>query len=54
MGFSLTDLIAKPLLARYTGGEATRRYYQDADIRAVFVKIALGQKRALLALAIGS
>jgi len=28
------------LLMRYSGGEATRRYYQDAAIRAVFEKIA--------------
>ena len=39
---------------KYTGGEATRRYYQDAAIRAVFEKIARGEKRALLALATGS
>src|SRR5271157_2917663 len=35
-GFSLSDPEAKPLLIRYTGGEATRRYYQDAAIRATF------------------
>ncbi len=45
---------ARPLLARYAGGEATRRYYQDAAIRAVLEKIARGEKRALLALATGS
>ncbi|HLJ26764.1 MAG TPA: DEAD/DEAH box helicase family protein [Candidatus Angelobacter sp.] len=59
LGFSLSDAAAKPLLARYTGGEATRRYYQDAAIRAVLEKIALcertGQpKRALLSLATGA
>lgn len=59
MGFSLSDPVAKPLLARYPGGEATRRYYQDAAIRAVLEKIArcdkTGQpKRALLSLATGS
>ncbi len=54
MGFSLADPIAKPLLTRYSGGEATRRYYQDAAIRAVLEKIAQGQNRALLALATGS
>jgi type I restriction enzyme R subunit len=58
VGFSLADA-ARPLLARYAGGEATRRYYQDAAIRAVFEKIArcelTGQpKRALLSLATGS
>jgi hypothetical protein len=30
VGFSLADPAARPLLARYVGGEATRRYYQDA------------------------
>jgi len=59
VGFSLTDPAARPLLARYTGGEATRRYYQDAAIRAVLEKIArcdkTGEpKRALLSLATGS
>jgi len=54
MGFSLESLAAKPLLTRYSGGEATRRYYQDAAIRAVLEKIAKGQKKALLALATGS
>lgn len=54
MGFSLESNKAQPLLARYIGGEATRRYYQDAAIRAVFEKIASGEKRALLSLATGS
>lgn len=59
MGFSLADPVAAPLLARYPGGEATRRYYQDAAIRAVLEKVArcekTGQpKRALLSLATGS
>jgi len=59
VGFSLEDPAARPLITRYSGGEATRRYYQDAAIRAVLEKIArcerLGQpKRALLALATGS
>jgi type I restriction enzyme R subunit len=58
-GFSLEDPAARPLLTRYAGGEATRRYYQDAAIRAVFEKIArcdrTGEpKRALLSLATGS
>jgi len=58
-GFCLSDQAAKPLLMRYPGGEATRRYYQDAAIRAVLEKIARcnrdGQpKRALLPLATGS
>lgn len=59
MGFSLSDPAALPLLARYAGGEATRRYYQDAAIRAVFEKIAQAEKaccprRALLSLATGA
>lgn len=54
LGFKLDHDAARPLLVRYAGGEATRRYYQDAAIRAVLEKIAQGEKRALLALATGS
>ena len=54
LGFSLTDPIANALLMQYTGGEATRRYYQDAAIRAVLEKIAIGKNRALLSLATGA
>ena len=55
MGFSLESELAKPMLSRYSGGEATRRYYQDAAIRAALEKIAKGkEKKALLALATGS
>ena len=54
MGFSLDDPAARPLLVPYPGGETSRRYYQDAAIRAVLEKIARGEKRALLALATGS
>lgn len=54
MGFSLASEPAKPLLIRYLGGEATRRYYQDAAIRAVLEKLARGEKRALLTLATGA
>jgi type I restriction enzyme R subunit len=59
LGFELSDQAARPLLVRYTGGEATRRYYQDAAIRATLEKIAqcdrTGKpKRALLSLATGS
>lgn len=53
-GFSLDAPAAKPLLTRYAGGEATRRYYQDAAIRAVLEKVARGEKRALLSLATGA
>jgi type I restriction enzyme R subunit len=59
MGFSLTDPEAQPLLARYPGGEATRRYYQDAAIRAALEKVARSRRkgepgRALLSLATGA
>ncbi|HEV8375271.1 MAG TPA: DEAD/DEAH box helicase family protein [Candidatus Polarisedimenticolia bacterium] len=54
MGFRLDDESAKPLLTRYVGGEATRRYYQDAAIRAVLEKLARGEKKALLSLATGA
>jgi type I restriction enzyme R subunit len=59
VGFSLSDPGARPLLARYTGGEATRRYYQDAAIRAVLEKVARCERtgeprRALLSLATGA
>jgi type I restriction enzyme, R subunit len=54
MGFSLESQSAKPLLVRYQGGEATRRYYQDAGIRAMLEHIAKGEKRALLSLATGA
>jgi type I restriction enzyme R subunit len=54
MGFKLDSPGARPLLTRYTGGEATRRYYQDAAIRAVLEKLARGEKRALLTLATGA
>src|SRR3990172_9055043 len=54
MGFSLESQTAKPLLVKYQGGEATRRYYQDAAIRAVLEHIAKGNKKALLSLATGS
>ncbi|HET9110257.1 MAG TPA: DEAD/DEAH box helicase family protein, partial [Ktedonobacterales bacterium] len=54
MGFRLTDEAARPLLTPYAGGEDARRYYQDAAIRAVFEKLARGEKRALLSLATGA
>ncbi len=59
MGFSLESPAARPLLTRYAGGEGTRRYYQDAAIRAVLEKVArcklAGEPgRALLSLATGS
>lgn len=45
---------ARALLTPYRGGEGVRRYYQDAAIRAVFEKVARGEKRALLTLATGA
>src|SRR5881628_613905 len=54
MGFGLESPLARPLLMRYPGGEGTRRYYQDAAIRAVLEKLARGERRALLSLATGS
>ncbi|MDP2895066.1 MAG: DEAD/DEAH box helicase family protein [bacterium] len=58
MGFNLESPAARPLLQPYPGGEGTRRYYQDAAIRAVMEKIARcdtagGLKRALLPMATG-
>lgn len=54
-GFDLESENARPLLIPYAGGEATRRYYQDAAIRATFEKLALpGENRALLSLATGA
>jgi len=53
-GFSLATTGAKPLLVPYPGGEASRRYYQDAAIRAALEKIAQGKNRLLLFLATGT
>ncbi|MDQ6894205.1 MAG: DEAD/DEAH box helicase family protein [Acidobacteriota bacterium] len=53
-GFSLESPAAKPLLIPYPGGEAQRRYYQDAAIRAVLEKLAVGKKHALISLATGA
>jgi len=53
-GFSLADDAARPLVTRYAGGEGSRRYYQDAAIRATLEKIAAGETRALLSLATGA
>ena len=54
MEFSLEAPEARPLVTRYAAGEATRRYYQDAAIRAVLEKLARKQRRGLLSLATGS
>lgn len=54
VGFSLEVTSAKPFLVPYPGGEASRRYYQDAAIRAALEKIAQGRNRILLFLATGT
>lgn len=59
MGYSLESSSAAPMLTRYSEGEGTRRYYQDAAIRATLEKIAQAEEngetaRALLALATGA
>ena len=54
LGISLGSKEATSLLVAYPGGEASRRYYQDAAIRAALGKIAYGKKRILLFLATGS
>ena len=55
VGFGLDAPAARPLVTRYAGGEeGTRRYYQDAAVRAVLEKLARGDKRALLSLATGA
>jgi len=58
MGFTLESPAARPLLQPYAGGEGTRRYYQDAAIRAVMEKLVKCEgtgepTRALLAMATG-
>ena len=53
-GFSLDAKAALPLLKPYRRGESSRRYYQDAAIRATLEKIATGENRALLRMATGS
>lgn len=54
MGFSLASPEARPLITPYKSGDAQRRYYQDAAIRAVLERIAQGGRRALLTLATGT
>ncbi len=54
MGISLESQNVRPLLVPYPGGEASRRYYQDAAIRAALENIAQGKKHLLLFLATGS
>lgn len=66
VGFNLNDEAAKPLLIPYQGGDSSRRYYQDAAVRATLEKLARVEalitqddakptdRRALLSLATGS
>ena len=54
LDISLDSGVAMAFLVPYVGGEASRRYYQDAAIRAALEKIAQGKKRLLLYLATGS
>jgi type I restriction enzyme, R subunit len=54
MGFSLASAEARPLITPYKSGDAQRRYYQDAAIRAVLERVARGGRRALLTLATGT
>jgi len=53
-GIDLDSAAAKPLVTPYHGGETSRRYYQDAAIRAVLERLAKGERRALLSLATGA
>ncbi len=53
-GIDLGSAAAKPLVTPYRGGETSRRYYQDAAIRAVLERLARGERRALLSLATGA
>lgn len=53
-GFSLDSPAAQPLLVPYPDGEANRRYYQDAAIRATLERLAAGENRVLLSLATGA
>ena len=54
MRINLADPRALGLLTMYRHGEAGRRYYQDAAIRAVLEKVARGDNRALIAVATGA
>ena len=59
IGVSLSDPVASPLTVPYSNGDSSRRYYQDAAIRAALEKIAYDAKinkpaRILLNLATGA
>ena len=53
-GFTLDTPGARALLVPYPGGDTSRRYYQDAAIRAALEKMACGENRVLLSLATGA
>jgi len=53
-GFTLDSPTARPLFVPYKGGEAVRRYYQDAAVRACLEKVANGGTRVLLPMATAS
>jgi len=53
-GFYFGTDRAAPFRTRYPGGSNRVRYYQDAAVRAVFEKLARGEKRALLSMATGT
>lgn len=50
----LSSNAALPLLMPYKGGELARWYFQDAAVRAVLERMAVGQRRVLLSLATGT
>ncbi len=54
LGFKRDSPAAKPLFVGDPGGEATRRYYQDAASRAGLEELARREKRALLSVATGA
>lgn len=53
-GFDFSNDRSAPFKTRYPGGTNRVRYYQDAAVRAVFEKLAQGEKRALLSMATGT
>lgn len=54
LGAAFGSESAGPLATVYPQGRDSVRYYQDAAIRAVFEKLAKGDKRALLSMATGT
>ena len=54
LGTTFGSESARPLATDYPKGRDSVRYYQDAAIRAVFEKLAKGDKRALLSMATGT